>query len=137
MGVFGMLGKVLPWRRKDELGIKDDLGFGMPGQQGMGGLDMGLGATPGAQGAQFGQQGMGGMPQQQQYAQQPFGFGGGMGMPQQAQPPQMESFQASQMEVVSAKLDAIRSALEALNQRLAAVERYMQVEQDFKKRGGW
>ena len=62
------------------------------------------------------------------------------------QSPQMESFQSNQayqqsyatgkeIEVVSAKLDAIRAALETLNQRLASIERYMQTEQDFKKRG--
>ena len=149
MGIFGIFGKVLPWKKKDELGLglNDNLGLGgfggggpggpgMPG--GMPGMDLGFGTTPGA--------GMpGGMPgSAQQYPSQPQQQFGGFGMAQQS--PQMESFQSNQayqqsyatgkeIEVVSAKLDAIRAALETLNQRLASIERYMQTEQDFKKRG--
>ncbi len=149
MGIFGIFGKVLPWKKKDELGLglNDNLGLGgfggggpggpgMPQRMPMPGMDLGFGTTPGT--------GMpGGMPgaTQQYPSQQQFG---GFGMAQQS--PQMESFQGNQayqqsyaagkeMEVVSAKLDAIRAALETLNQRLASIERYIQTEQDFKKRG--
>ncbi len=141
MGIFGIFGKVLPWKKKDELGLNENLGLGGfggggpggPGMPGMPGMELGLG------GQAFGQQqGMAGMPGV-------LGMPGGMpGMAQQS--PQMESFQSNQayqqsytagkeIELVSAKLDSIRAALETLNQRLASIERYMQTEQDFKKRG--
>jgi hypothetical protein len=105
-------------------------------QGGMPGMDLGMGGMPGA-----GTGMPGGMPGAAQYPAQQFG---GFGMAQQS--PQMESFQSNQayqqsyaagkeIEVVSAKLDAIRAALETLNQRLASIERYIQTEQDFKKRG--
>src|SRR3989338_7663350 len=98
MGIFGIFGKVLPWKRKDELGLglNDNLGLGgfggggpggpgMQGPPGMPGMDLGFGTTPGA-----GMQG--GMPgSAQQYPSQPFG---GFGMAQQS--PQMESFQGNQ-----------------------------------------
>ncbi|MBI2144984.1 hypothetical protein HYU18_01540 [Candidatus Woesearchaeota archaeon] len=122
MGIFG---KLLPWKRKDDLGLSDNLGLGGFGQpMAQPGQDLGLGLGP----APYEQQpGMGGQFQQ---------FG--------SQRPQMEAFQQERsyaankdIEVVSAKLDAIKSALEALNQRLANIERYIQLDQDFKKRGGW
>lgn len=146
MGIFGAFGKILPWKRKDELGLNENLslgGFGGGGPGGPGMPGLGPGGMPGLD---LGLGGMGGTPgAAQQYpsqpAQQQFG---GFGMAQQS--PQMESFQSNQayqqsyatgkeIEVVSAKLDAIRAALETLNQRLAAIERYIQTEQDFKKRG--
>lgn len=126
---MGFFGKILPWKRKDDLGLNDNLGIG-----GAGG-DAGLGGL-----------GLGGMPYEQpgasQYPPQFGGFGAGQSRPQ------MEAFQQNQayersfaagkdIEVVSAKLDAVKSALEALNQRLANIERYLQTEQEFKKRGGW
>lgn len=142
MGIFGIFGKVLPWKKKDDLALGDNLGLG------------GFGPGQGAQQGAFGP----GMPYDQQFG----GMGGNMGMgglppSQYSQPqplgqfsaaPQAEAFQKNQeyersyaagkeMEVVSAKLDAIKAALETLNQRLAAIERYIQTEQDFKKRGGW
>lgn len=124
----GIFSKVLPWKKKDELALGNNLGLG------------GLGAAENP--AAFG----GGMQQA------PYDPLGGMaqmgGLGSFSQPPQPESFRSSQaydrsyntakdIEVVSAKLDAIKSALEALNQRLAAIERYIQTEQDFKRRGGW
>lgn len=117
---MGFWGKIFPWKRKDDLALNENFGLGL-----------------------------GGMEQQQfQPLQQPFG---GMQMPMQVpqpQQPQIDAFQGNQayersygaskdLEIVSAKLDAIKAALETLNQRLAALERYMQTEQDFKKRGGW
>ena len=137
MSIFGFFGKILPWKRKDELGLKDNMalgGFGQADNQnfGLGGMDLGS-PFPGNPG---------GMPPQQfTNAGQQFG---GMGGQMQSQP--IEAFQSNQsyqqsyaagkdIEVVSAKLDAIRAGLEALNQRLAAIERYIQNDQDFKKRG--
>ncbi len=139
MGIFGIFGKVLPWKKKDDLALGDNLGLGAFGapSQGMQGMQgPGFGSMPYDQ-----QLGMGGLPQSQYPQQQPLGsFPGGA--------PQAEAFQRNQdyersyaagkeMEVVSAKLDAIKAALETLNQRLASIERYIQAEQDFRKRGGW
>ena len=144
MSIFGFFGKILPWKRKDELGLKNNMalgGFGQADNQnfGLGGMDLGS-PFPGNPG---------GMPQQFPNAGQQFGGmgGGGMGsMGGQMQSQPIEAFQSNQsyqqsyaagkdIEVVSAKLDAIRAGLEALNQRLAAIERYIQNDQDFKKRG--
>lgn len=133
---MGLFWKILPWKRKDDLALNENIGLGGFGQPGMQGQDMGLGGSP----------------------YDPMGGGGGLGgipsspysQPMQAFPgqrPPMEAFQQNQayersfaagkeIEVVSAKLDAIKSALEALNQRLASIERFIQTEQDFKKRGG-
>lgn len=137
---MGFLGKVLPWKRKDELALDNNLGLGGFGADSQG-MNLGMPAMP------MMDQQMQGMPpqypSQQQYpTAQPFGF------PQQPQQPQVEAFQRNssyerayaagkEMEVVSAKLDAIKAALETLNQRLASIERYIQAEQEFKKRGGW
>ena len=124
MGIFS---KVLPWKKRDELALGNNLGLG------------GIGAAENpaafAGGMQAPYDPLGGMGQM-----------GGLGSFNQ--PPQPESFRGGQayersyntakdIEVVSAKLDAIKSALESLNQRLASIERYIQTEQDFKRRGGW
>lgn len=132
MGFFN-LGKLLPWKRKDELGLGPDLGLG-----GMGGG--GYGSPQG--GMPFDQPmqpmpGLGGLPQYSQA--QPFGA---------SQVPQMEAFQRNQayersyssgkdFEIISAKLDALKAALDSINQRLALIERYFQTEQEFKRKGGW
>lgn len=129
---MSFLSKLLPWKRKDELGLKDNLGIG--------GFGPGDNLNTGFGGSQFGSPGPGGLPQQQFPGQQ---FGG-MGGMVQSQP--VEAFESNRayersyaagkdIEVVSAKLDAIKAALETLNQRLAAIERYIQTDQDFKKRG--
>ena len=63
----------------------------------------------------------------------------------------MDSFQstrayaaAKEVEVVSAKLDAVKAALESINQRLANIERAVQLMQQSQqgqpgqiRRGGW
>ena len=146
MGIFGIFGKVLPWKRKDELALGNNLGLGPlggfgPGQGMQGMQGPGFGGMPYDQ--QFGGMGnlgMGGLPPSQYSQPQPLG--------QFSAAPQAEAFQKNQeyersyaagkeIEIVSAKLDAIKAALETLNQRLATIERYIQAEQDFKKRGGW
>lgn len=145
MGIFGVFAKVLPWKKKDDLALGDNMGlggFGSPGAGMQGMQGPGFGGMPYDQ--QFGSMGnlgMGGLPQPQySQPQQPGGFPGGA--------PQAEAFQRNQdyersyaagkeIEIVSAKLDAIKAALETLSQRLASIERYVQAEQDFKKRGGW
>lgn len=143
MGIFGIFGKVLPWKKKDDLALGDNLGLGGFGASGQGMQGM---QGPGFGGMQFDQQfggvgGLGGLPPSQYSQAQPLGGFQGAA-------PQAEAFQRNQdyersyaagkeIEVVSAKLDAIKAALETLNQRLASIERYIQAEQDFKKRGGW
>ena len=138
---MGILDKVLPWKRKDELGLNDNLGLGGLGQAPQG---TGFGGFPGGpgdmtSGAPFDPGMGGGMQQYPGAAQQTFG------MPQR---PEMDAFRGNQqyaqqytagkdIEIISAKLDAIKAALEALNQRLGTIERYIQTEQDFKRRGGW
>ncbi|HLD96921.1 MAG TPA: hypothetical protein VI934_01110 [Candidatus Nanoarchaeia archaeon] len=130
--------KILPWKRKDELGLKDNIalgGFGQPDN-----LGMGFG------GQQFASQfpgGQGGLPQPFPGQQFSGGVGSMGGMPQPSQPEAFESNRAyersyaagKEIEVVSAKLDSIKASLETLNQRLAAIERYIQGNQDFKNRG--
>ncbi len=150
MGIFGFFGKVLPWKKKDDLALGDNLGlggFGAPGagMQGMQGPGFGSGGPYdsqfGGMGSMGGAGGLGGLPPSQYSQVQPLGGFQGAA-------PQAEAFQRNQdyersyaagkeIEVVSAKLDAIKAALETLNQRLASIERYIQTEQDFKKRGGW
>ncbi|MBI3036922.1 hypothetical protein HYY73_04190 [Candidatus Woesearchaeota archaeon] len=153
MGFFN-LGKLLPWKRKDELGLGPDLGLGGMGAvegQGMGLGGLGGGGYGSPQGSMpsmpFDQPmqpmpglgGLGGIPQYPQAQPQPFGA---------SQVPQMEAFQRNQayersyspgkdFEIVSAKLDALKAALDSINQRLALIERYFQVEQDLKRKGGW
>ena len=137
MSIFSRL---LPWKRKDELGLKDNMALGGFGQAG--GQDMGFGG-PGFNSPFPGGPVGPGMPPSQ-LGQQQFGGMGSMGGMMQNQP--VEAFDNNRayersyaagkdIEVVSAKLDAIKAALETLNQRLASIERYIQTDQDFKKRG--
>ncbi len=137
---MGFFGKLLPWKRKDELGLNDNMGLGGFGAENQG-LNLGMPGMPLADPMQQQMQGMPSYPGQQYPAAQPFAF-------RQQSQPQMEAFQANQayersyaagkeIEIVSAKLDAIKAALETLNQRLASIERYIQAEQEFRKRGGW
>jgi hypothetical protein len=140
MGIFD---KILPWKKKDELGM-ENLNLGLNQN-----MNLGLG-----QNMNLGIQGMPNTPMMDQIqSQQPMGFQQQpypsypaqqqMGYPQET--PQMESFQRNQnyernyaagkdIEVVSAKLDAIKAALETLNQRLASIERYIQTDQELKRR---
>ena len=147
MGIFGVFAKVLPWKKKDDLALGDNLGLGGfgspgPGMQGQGpGFGSGMPYDPfGGGGAGNLGMGMGGLPQSQYTQAQPLGGFQGAA-------PQAEAFQRNQdyersyaagkeIEIVSAKLDAIKAALETLNQRLGTIERYIQTEQDFRKRGG-
>lgn len=140
MGIFGFFGKVLPWKKKDDLALGDNLGLGGFGSPGQGMQGPGFGGMPYDPQQFGGMAGLGGLPPSQYSQPQPLG--------QFSAAPQAEAFQRNQeyersyaagkeIEIVSAKLDAIKAALETLNQRLGAIERYIQADQDFKKRGGW
>lgn len=117
---MGVLGKLMFWRKKDELGA-DNLG-----------LPKDTFPTPNPYPGDYGQQqswsqpGMGSYPQPQMPIQQP----------------QMESLQSSnaytaskQMELVSAKLDALKAAIDTLNQRIANMERVRETEDYYRKKG--
>jgi hypothetical protein len=140
---MGFLDRVLPWKHKDDLGLNDNLGLppqgaGIPGMGAVpdSGNPM---AFPGSQGQ--------GLPLEERHPQT------GMGQQfnpyqQPQQPPQIDAFQNNrayeqsnaaekEVEVISAKLDAIKSTLDAMNQRLAIIERNVQVEQGFRKQEGW
>jgi len=108
---MGIMDKVLFWKQKDELGIRDDLGLAQPH---MPADDLGLPASDYGQQPQFGQQQQVGQSAQQQ----------------------MESIESSKsytsnkdLEVISAKLDAIKATIESINQRLASLERMAGTEE--------
>jgi hypothetical protein len=98
------------WGSKDNLGLGDDLGLpksGYPADE--------LGAQP-FQPPQ-------GLPQRNEF-----------------QHPRMESLQPSyssnkDMEVISAKLDALKATLDSINQRVAGLERVAYGEDTHQKRG--
>ncbi|MCP3686439.1 MAG: hypothetical protein GY861_27695 [bacterium] len=112
---MGLFDKVKFWKRGDDLGLKDNVALGqgsaMPRDElGLHGMDQ----------------------------QSPFGM-------QQQQMPTMDSMDSTRayaankdMEVISAKLDALKAAIESLNQRLANMERMMGGDQNPPtKREGW
>ncbi len=115
MGIFG---KLMFWRKNDEIGL-DNLGLNpqepAPMQQ----------------------------PVFPDNSQQPW-MQPQVGQPSPYYPQQqMESLQTSnlyaagkQMEVVSAKLDALKASLDSLSQRMANIERMMQGD-DYFRRKGW
>jgi len=111
---MGILGKVMFWKR-DELGLGDEIGLpkGKPADE----LGMEMQPLPR-------------MPQ----------------MPMQE--PRMEAFQQRQqyepayaygqnkdLEIVSAKLDALKATLESINQRIANLERIAYGDDEPRKRG--
>lgn len=149
---MAFLDKLMFWKKKDDLG--PDIGnFGADGSLGTG-PNMGLNAAdPGMGGQnaglpnqdlslpklepQFGQQ----MPASQ-FGQAPQNFPGAAGPPgfQQATPmmpqqPAPNTMVGKDIEVVSAKLDSLRATLDAINQRLANIERIAMHDQE--KRKGW
>ncbi|MBS3101985.1 hypothetical protein J4458_00895 [Candidatus Woesearchaeota archaeon] len=143
---MGLFGKLMFWRKKDEF---EGIGLGEKGFKPN--MDFGLGPDLGA-GADFGQ-GFG------QGLQQP-----GLQQPSYPTPPsfqQQPSFQQMQppfpppsysqpamqspreyatdknLEVISSKLDALRAALESINQRLANLEAIARGEEDQRYKRRW
>jgi hypothetical protein len=121
---MGILDKLMFWKKSDDLGLDENLGMGE------------LGKMPGEEPLPPQPQQPG---QQNYYASQP-----SFQQPAFQQPafqqPQMESFQAQQafasrdLEVVSAKLDALKATLESINQRLANIERIAEGEEEVRRR---
>lgn len=130
MGIFS---KLAFWKKKDEF---ESIGLGEKAR-GLGhdlGADLGLGATPGGIEGGYGGYGLPTqpMPQQPSYPQYPQpSF-----QPQFQQPyPQQQGFAAEKdLEIISSKLDALRAALESINQRLANLEAIARGEEEQSRR---
>ncbi len=117
MSIFG---KLMFWKKHDELGL-DSMGINS------GEAPILPEAAPQQNWSQ---------PVSPYSQQQPSSF-----FPQQSSP-QIDAFQSSgsyaqskQLEVISAKLDALKAAIDSLNQRLANIERIQQGDDYFRKRG--
>ncbi|MBI3027240.1 hypothetical protein HYY70_03930 [Candidatus Woesearchaeota archaeon] len=135
---MGFFDKLAFWKKKDEL---DDLGkdFGLGKDLG---LDIGAGPSPDL--------GMGLEPSQTQQPMQKYPSfqtqqtqSGFQMQPSflPAQPTQQPSFSgdsgyinSKNLEVISSKLDALRAALESINQRLANIEAIARGEQEDTRR---
>ena len=113
MGVFD---KLIFWKKKDELALQPALGF-----------DAGYGNPQGLQPLPPMQQMQ---PMQQFGPMQPAPPVGGFGMEMQSLQSAQNYGAAKDMEVISAKLDALRAAIENINQRIANLERLARGEQD-------
>jgi hypothetical protein len=139
---MGFFGKLNPFRKKDDFDdLGKDLGLGKDFGKDMGMNDVGtdLGPSPDL--------GMGlDMPAGQSQGQQPFQkYSSYQPSPSfsapQYQPPS-QGFSGSNdnyinsknLEVISSKLDALRAALDAMNQRLANIEAIARGEQEEQKR---
>ena len=147
---MSFLDKVMFWKKKDTL----DFGGGL-GSTDLGNSSLGGGMGSGGMGdfgveSGFGQQG---------FSQQPSGYGGGFvprndsgNQQYQSQSPgfaQQQSFgmnnnvgmgqqqanvSSKDLEIVSSKLDALRTVLDSINQRLANIERMASGEYETKRR---
>lgn len=124
---MGVVDKLMFWKKKDDLAL-DNLG-GMPG----GMADLGQVPSEDPYGTD------GGMPGQpmgqyapQQYSRQPI-------PQQQFQQPSFSGYPSQQqnggrdLEVVSAKLDALKAYLDSINQRLANLERIAEQQQSGRR----
>ncbi len=127
---MGLLDKIMFWKEDEDLpseapplGLeKDNLGLGLDQQQ------TGTGPTPSVPPEQeFEKPGVSTPPQfqQQQFQQQPRQQQQFQQQPRQQQPQQYPQQQTSSkdLELISAKLDALKSSLDSMNQRLANLER--------------
>ncbi len=124
---MGFFDKLVFWKKKDELESLGQQNYPLP-----------PGGDQWSQPQQSWSQPGLGQPYQQPAYQQAF--------PQQPFPSPysqpMDSMQGSaaytqgrQLELVSAKLEAIKAALDALNQRMANVERQLETQDVYRKRG--
>ena len=134
---MGILGKIMFWKKKDEFA---DIGLGDKGAAPD--MDLGLGPDIGA-GGDFGQ-GAGMQPspvmpspQQPSFQQQPPSFG----PPPSINPPQMQSSEEyaanKNLEVISSKLDALKAAIESINQRLTNIEAIARGEVEDRHKRRW
>jgi hypothetical protein len=156
---MGILGKLAFWK-KSEPDFGKDLASGFGPDTGLGGLDTGMpkheefGAErelglPPARGMpdMSAYRGVGepaeraGMEQTigRQFNQQPPEVPTGFGQmaPAQPQQPMQQPAQSHDIEVITAKLDAIKATIDAVNQRLANLERMQHAQQEEAKKNRW
>ena len=135
-----MLGKLMFWKKDDDLRLDDDIG--LPKSSSMPHNDLALDTQ--------------GLPKQSELPPQDISMenfknsperslGGFRDPPQRmmSQEPQPHSMfqqpaygQNKDMEIISAKLDSLKATLESINQRIANLERIAYGEDD-SKRGQW
>ena len=139
---MGILGKLMFWKKKDEF---EDIGLGERGN--IPSMDLGLGPEIGA-GTEFGQdygrypssgRQFGSQPSFQQASPQQSSFQPSFGPPSYSQP-QMQSSDyttSKNLEVISSKLDALRAAIDSINQRLANLEAIARGEEEQRYRRRW
>ena len=125
---MGFLDKLTFWKKKDEFG---DIGLGDRGP-GLGpdpaAPDLGMGPSPG--GTESPDLNLG-LPQQPPMQQPSFQQPQPSLQPQFQQPSQQQGFTAEKdFEIISSKLDALRAALDSINQRLANLEAIARGEEE-------
>ena len=151
---MAVLDKLMFWKKKDPLGDfgKDmDMGkdfsgkgfdTGRPNDLGLPRQDPGLGIDQGPGGLPGIDQGPGGIDQGHRpdafkpTPPQPSGSLVQMQQPFQVQPaaPKEHNYMVSKdIEIISSKLDALRAAMESINQRLANIERVAMNQQEDKR----
>lgn len=121
---MSLLGKLAFWKKKDEFG---DIGLGDKGMgSDFGGSDLGIGSTPSGPESPEGGYGLPTQPTQSSLIppQQPSAPQPSFQPQFQPPPPQQQAgFSTDKdLEVISSKLDALRAALDSINQRLANLE---------------
>ena len=129
---MGFLDKVMFWKKHDDF---SDLG-----------IDKGFGKENLAFGDDLGMGNQGYPQQQQPYPSQPFPQQPSFSPPsfsQQSFPPQQpyqyqgygqQDMASKNLEIISSKLDALRTSIESLNQRLANLEAMARGEEDTSRR---
>lgn len=139
---MGVLGKLMFWKKKDDF---EDLGLGdKPGQ----GMDLGLGPDLGSEpsmGQDLGMPSPSMNPSQPMNTQQqPFQQSPSFGPPQSPQPNFNPPAQNTgdyttnkNLEVISSKLDALKAAMESINQRLSNLEGIARGEEDKRYKSRW
>ncbi len=134
---MGILDKLMFWKKKDEF---SDIGLGdKPSSK----VDLGLGLEYGTNNEPPQSLGLEPPAMQQPYPQMqppsqqmPPSFGNTPNLNQ----PQMQSqdyAMSKNLEVVSSKLDALRAALDSINQRLANLEAIARGEEDNRYKRRW
>ena len=137
---MGLLGKLMFWKRKDEF---ENIGLGDKGAPlGMDlglGSDFGAGADTGADLSQgYGMQPSPGTPRMRQPSFQQPQFQPSFPSPNFNQQMQGQDYVTSKnLEVISSKLDALRAALDSINQRLANLEAIARGEEEQRYKRRW
>ncbi len=127
---MGFMDRIAFWKKKDEFG---DIGLGDKGP-GLGpdpaASDLGLGPSPGGPESPDLNLGMPQQPPMQQPSLQPPQPSLQPQFQQQPAPPQQGFTAEKDLEVISSKLDALRAALDSINQRLTNLEAIAKGEEE-------